>query len=61
MRRAGALTLLAVGWRITAACFDLDGKAYLFHRRQQIALHIMGKSFERRDIQRVQAFGDWLT
>jgi hypothetical protein len=57
VRRPRALACLALGRGITAARLDAQGQADFLHRRQQVALHIMGQSLERRDIERVQPFG----
>ena len=57
VRRAGSLAGLAVGRCIAAPGLDPQRQAHLFDGGQEIALNVMRKGFQRRDIECVQAFG----
>ncbi len=54
MRRTATLTFLAIGRRVAAAGFDLDGESHLLDRRDEIALNIVGKCLQRRDVEGMQ-------
>src|SRR3546814_6860612 len=57
MRGSFALALLAIGWGIAAARFDPDRQVDARNRGHEIALYVVRQRLQRRDIERVQAFG----